>query len=40
MLTRDALIREARMRGGNLPTLVLVYGVLVGTMVGTALAIT
>lgn len=40
MLTRDKLIREARMRGGNLPTLLLVYGAIVGTMVGTALAMT
>ena len=40
MMTRDKMIREARMRGGNLPALVLVYGVIVGTMVGTALAIT
>ena len=40
MLTRDTLIREARMRGGNLPALVLVYGVILGTMVGTALVIT
>ena len=39
MLTRDTLIRETRMRGGNLPTLVLVYAMLLGTMVGTALAI-
>ena len=40
MLTRDTLINEARARGGNLPTFVMVYGVLLGTMVGTALAIT
>jgi len=39
MLTRDTLIREARARGGNLATLVLVYGLLVATMVGTALSI-
>lgn len=39
MLTRDILIREARTRGGNLPTLVMVYAVLLGTMLGTAFAI-
>jgi len=39
MLTRDDLIRERRTRGGNLPGLLLVYSVLVGTMAGTALAI-
>ncbi len=39
MLTRDTLIREARMRGGNLPAFVLVYALLLGTMFGTALAI-
>lgn len=39
MLTRDDLIQEARARGGNLPALILVYGAIVGTMVGTAFAI-
>ena len=39
MLTRDQLIREARARGGNLPTLLLVYLALIVTMAGTALAI-
>ncbi|MEM9427256.1 MAG: hypothetical protein AAGA06_11200 [Pseudomonadota bacterium] len=40
MLTRDKLIREARMRGGNLPAFLVIYGLIVGTMVGTALAMT
>lgn len=39
MLTRDALVRELRSRSGNLPTFILVYLVLVGTMVSTALLI-
>lgn len=39
MLTRDTLIREARMRGGNLPAFLVVYVMLLGTMLGTALAI-
>ena len=38
MLTRDDLIRERRVRG-NLPGLLVFYGVLVGTMAGTAMAI-
>lgn len=39
MLKRDDLIRDARVRGGNLTTLVLVYLAIVTTMAGTALAI-
>ncbi len=39
MLTRDDLIREAKARGGNLPTLLVVYAAIVVTMAGTALAI-
>ena len=39
MLTRDDLIREARNRAGNLPTLLLVYLAIVATMAGSALAI-
>jgi hypothetical protein len=39
MLTRDDLIRERRFRGGNLPGLLVIYTVLVGTMAGTAMAI-
>ena len=39
MISRDTLIREARARGGNLPTLLFVYLVLVATMAGSALAI-
>lgn len=39
MLTRDDLIREyeSRRRGG-LPGLVLMYGAIVGTLLGTACA--
>ncbi|MEO0990948.1 MAG: hypothetical protein AAFX00_08375 [Pseudomonadota bacterium] len=39
MITRDQLIREARARGGNLATLLIVYGTLLGTMAATAMAI-
>lgn len=39
MLTRDDLIREYRNRGGSFPALFLVYGIIFGTMAGTALAI-
>lgn len=39
MLTRDDLIREYRSRRGTLPALVLVYGMIVGTMAVTALSI-
>ena len=40
MLTRDDITREARKRSrGNLPALLIVYGSLLGTMAGTALAI-
>lgn len=36
MLTRDQMIREARSRKGNWPGLLMVYGVLVGTLAWTA----
>ena len=39
MLTRDTLLRQARTRGGNLPAFLVVYVMLLGTMLGTALAI-
>ena len=39
MMTRDDLIREVRSRGGNLPTLLVVYLAIVATMAGTAMAI-
>ncbi|MEM9010610.1 MAG: hypothetical protein AAGE18_05235 [Pseudomonadota bacterium] len=39
MLTRDDLLKEARMRRGNFPTLIVVYLVLLGTMIGSAAAI-
>lgn len=38
MLTRDDMIREYRSRAGTLPALLLVYGVLVGTMALSASA--
>lgn len=39
MLTRDQLLREARVRRGNLPGLLVVYLALVATMAWTAMAI-
>ena len=36
MLTRDQLLRELQSRGGNLSTLVLVYLLIVGAMLGSA----
>jgi hypothetical protein len=39
MPTRDDLIREYRMRAGNLPGLVVVYAIIVGTMATTAAVI-
>ena len=39
MLTRDDLIREFRNRGGSWQALLLVYGILVGTLALTASAI-
>ena len=38
-MTRDKLIREARNNGASWPALVLVYGVLLGTLFLTANAI-
>ncbi len=31
--------RELRGRAGNLPALLLIYGILIGTLIATALAI-
>ena len=39
MLTREKLIREYNDRAGSWPALVLVYGVILGTMALTAHAI-
>lgn len=39
MLTREQLVREYRARSGNLTTLLLVYVVIVGTMISTAMFI-
>lgn len=38
-MTRDDLIRELNSKRGNWPALAFVYFALIGTMVGTALAI-
>lgn len=38
-MTRDELIREMQARRGSWPALLLVYGILVGTMVFAALSI-
>ena len=40
MITRDQLIREYRTRGASWPALVVVYSMLVGTMIVTAMAMT
>jgi len=39
MLSRDDLAREIRAQSGNPAALILVYIVIVGTMVGSALLI-
>lgn len=39
MLTRNDLIRESRARAGTLPGLLVVYGLILLTMAGTAFAI-
>ena len=39
MLTKDTLIREYRNRAASWPALVLVYGILVGAMFASAMAI-
>ena len=39
MITRDDLIREYRNRSASWPALVLIYGILIGTMALTANAI-
>jgi hypothetical protein len=40
VMTKDQWIREARARGGNLPALLIVYGLIVATMVLTASSMT
>ncbi|MEM9430271.1 MAG: hypothetical protein AAGA32_12335 [Pseudomonadota bacterium] len=40
MLTREKLIREFNDRRASWPALLVVYGILVGTMIATAMAIT
>lgn len=39
MLTRDEVIRDARSRAGTLPAVLVVYGILVATLIGTGMAI-
>jgi hypothetical protein len=39
MLTRDDMIREYRSRAGTLPALLLIYGVLLGTLALSAATI-
>lgn len=39
MLTRDEMIRDQRTRAGTFPAVLVVYGVLVGTLVATGMAI-
>ena len=38
-MTREDWIREYRARGASWPALLLVYGIIVGTLVATGLAI-
>jgi len=38
-MTRDELIREMQARRGSWPALLFVYGIIVGTMVFSALSI-
>lgn len=38
-MTRDELNRELRARSSSLPALVIVYGIIIGTMAFSALAI-
>ena len=39
-MTKDQWIREMRARGGNLPALLVVYGLIVATMLLTAASMT
>lgn len=39
-MTRDQLIREYRMRGASWPAFAIVYGLIVGTMILTGMAMT
>lgn len=38
MMTKDDLIRETKMRGASWPALVIVYGMILGTMIATGMA--
>lgn len=37
-MTRDEMIRDTRTRAGTLPAVLVVYGILVGTLVATGMA--
>ncbi|NRP12542.1 hypothetical protein XMM379_002912 [Aliiroseovarius sp. xm-m-379] len=39
MLTRDEMIRDDRNRAGTLPAVLFLYGILVGTLVLTGMAV-
>lgn len=39
MLTRDEVIRDVRNRAGTFPAVLVVYGILVATLIGTGMAI-
>lgn len=40
MITREQLIRETRARGASWPALVVVYGMIMATMILSAMAMT
>lgn len=39
MLTRDEVIRDDRTRAGTFPAVLVLYGILVGTLVLTGIAV-
>ncbi|WP_259774121.1 hypothetical protein [Aliiroseovarius crassostreae] len=39
MLTRDEMIRDDRNRAGTFPAVLVLYGILVGTLVLTGMAV-
>ncbi|WP_280637754.1 MULTISPECIES: hypothetical protein [unclassified Shimia] len=39
MLTRDEVIRDNRTRAGTFPAVILLYGILLGTLVLTGMAV-
>ena len=38
MLTRDQIIRDTRSKAGTLPAVLVVYGMILGTMIATGCA--